>query len=196
MLQHEDRERERKRNMLSMLTSYRCHLQPCSHYHLELSCKKWRRPSWGWKLEREWKKCEKHGMAWHTGEDEWSRRQSKSSLSWDTPFWGPHEGPSSQQLLCSYLMLLSPPSLSLSLSLSLTISISISLTVHFFPFTSQLHTQHTFFSSSKTVFDLSKSTMLCLTSTEKPSSSLSLSLFSLWSCDDVCLFVCIFIWLR
>jgi len=51
----------------------------------------------------------------HTVEDEWSRRQSKSNLSWDTQFWGPREGPSSQQLLCSYLLLfLSPPSLSFS----------------------------------------------------------------------------------
>lgn len=52
-------------NMVNMRTSYRCHLQPCSHYHLELSCKKWRRPSWGSKaeLEREWKKA--RSMAWH-----------------------------------------------------------------------------------------------------------------------------------
>ena len=92
------------------------------------------------------KKSEKLGMAWHTGEDEWSRRQSKSSLSWDTPFWGPHEGPSSQQLLCSYLMLLSPPSLSLSLSLShsLTISISISLSLctFFLSLHNYTHTTH------------------------------------------------------
>lgn len=52
-----------------------------------------------------------------TGEDEWSRRLHKSSLSWDRHFWGPHEGPSSQQLLCSCLMHLSPPSLPLSFSL-------------------------------------------------------------------------------
>jgi len=84
--------------------------------------------------------------------------------------------------------------LSLSLSLSLTLSLYLSLylshcALFSFHFTIT-HTQHTFFSSSKTVFDLSNSTMLCLTSTEKPSSSLSFSLVV-----RRCLFVCVYIYL-
>ena len=112
------------------LTSCRYHPQPCTHCHLSLFCKKngedpvekntskntiqsstYTHNHAEREREREREK--------HTGEDEWSRRQSKSNLSWDTHFWGPHEGPSSQQLLCFYLLLLlflSPPSLSLFLS--------------------------------------------------------------------------------
>lgn len=73
------------------------------------------------KQETEIKTCRERER--HTGEDGWSRRQSKSSLCWDRRFWGPHEGPSSQPLLCSYLMHLSPPSFSVSLCLFFPLSL-------------------------------------------------------------------------
>ena len=77
----------------------------------------------------------------HTVEDGWSRRQSKSNLSWDTQFWGPREGPSSQQLLCSYLLLfLSPPSLSFFLSFSLSLTTNLFCSHTFFHFTVSVST--------------------------------------------------------
>lgn len=104
--------------MREKLTSCRYRPQPCSHYLLWLFCREEEEEEVRrWENER--KEKEGSEKKWHTGEDGWSRRQSKSSQSWDRGFWGPHEGPSSLQLLCSYLMLPSPPSRSLS---SLTFS--------------------------------------------------------------------------
>lgn len=98
--------------MREKLTSCRYRPQPCSHYLLWLFCREEEEEEVRrWENER--KEKEGSEKKWHTGEDGWSRRQSKSSQSWDRGFWGPHEGPSSLQLLCSYLMLPSPPSRSL-----------------------------------------------------------------------------------
>lgn len=73
--------------------------------------RKWKRKTkiWSFKLKlSNWENLERER---DTGEDEWSKKQSKSSQSWDRRFLRPHEVPSYQQLLCFYLMLilLSPP---------------------------------------------------------------------------------------
>jgi len=172
-------------NMVSMLTSYRCHLQPCSHYHLELSCKKWRRPSWGLKAEkeREWKKV--RSMAWHGIRARTNGPEDRVSPVWveTHPFEGLMKGHHPYSFFA-------PIWCSWAHHLSLTISISLYLYIShcaLFFLSLDNYTHSKLSSLLLTMFLIwAKSTMVCLTNTEKPILHLSLFL-----CGVATMFVCL-----